>query len=199
MALKVIGESAATKLLGDVWVFTLQVTDALGYLVNTEPTVTVTFPTSGDTPATVQKVSLGHFRASVSLDEPGRYVVVATADGSGSTALVAIVAETTANAAMPTVDDCKAYADLSAWTDEQIQEALDIETIDQFSRCKVPAGYPLPLRQALMRRVQVNLAWRDVVLTTNIADPEAGTTLQPVWKDVVISQKEAPYRRVFFA
>lgn len=83
--------------------------------------------------------------------------------------------------------------------DYAAQKALDAEAAAQARRCRTPTGddWPADLREALMRRVAVNLAVRP--LTTGIqASPDAaGVGFARVGgRDAEVQRLEAPYRRM---
>ena len=55
--------------------------------------------------------------------------------------------------------------------------------------------YPKDLRQALLRRVQRNLALRALPLAVLQGDAEAGSTILP-GKDLEVRRLEGPFRRL---
>lgn len=104
--------------------------------------------------------------------------------------------------AVPDAGACKAYAGQASasWTDAQVNSALAAERRAQARVCRVPAavdgqwpaGYD-DLAEALMRRVQRNLAMRNVPL--GVLPDEAGG-VRPGSRDPEIRRLEGPFRKV---
>lgn len=97
---------------------------------------------------------------------------------------------------MPTVAEVMTYlGDAAAqWGNADVQGALDAEQAAQARVCRI-ASYSNDLREALLRRVQRNLAMRALPLAVLQGDPEAGSTVLP-GRDPEVRRLEAPYRKV---
>lgn len=97
---------------------------------------------------------------------------------------------------LPTITDVRAYMEDAAlqWTDPELQGALNAEQAAQARVCRV-ASYSDDLREALLRRVQRNLAMRALPLAVLQGDAEAGNSIVP-GRDPEVRRLEAPYRRV---
>lgn len=102
-------------------------------------------------------------------------------------------------ATAPDVDAAKAYlGDESSFSDDDVQEALNAETVAQAYRCRIPAGddaYPADLALALMRRVSRNLAMKAIPLGYQQSATEFGATNTRIGSDPEIRRLEGPYRR----
>lgn len=110
--------------------------------------------------------------------------------------------------AAPTLTTVKAYlaaADAQAsWDDDAVQAALDAETSDQASRCRIPTdpdtgvvNYPPALVEALCRRVAHNLAVRALPLGVQATITDAAALNTYVGgTDAEVRRLEAPYRRL---
>lgn len=97
---------------------------------------------------------------------------------------------------MATLSEAKAYLDNPSYTDDEVQFALDAETAAQRRACVIPETVPADLKNALLRRVQRNLAVKPVTLVTYNSF-EGGSTSQRIPSvDVEIRRLEAPYRRL---
>jgi hypothetical protein len=181
----------------------VKVADDDGCAGDVAPVITVTLPDASTTTPTVERVRYGVYRGVyVPAVSVGRYTARAVADGYGVADFVALVSGTTANAGMPTVDDVRDYdtaESLSSWTDEQIQGALDAETMDQFLRCRIPAAYGANLAEALKRRVVVNLQKRGHPLGMVQAQEGSSNTAYLATSDPEVRRLEGPYRKAVFA
>jgi len=87
------------------------------------------------------------------------------------------------------------YLGETSWDDEQIQDALDAESLAQVNVCGVRVVYTSDLREALMRRVAANLARRRLPLMVLRGDGEVGDVVPPS-RDSEVRRLEAPYRRM---
>lgn len=94
---------------------------------------------------------------------------------------------------LPTITDVKAYMDATQWSDVELQGALNAEQVAQAKVCRV-ASYSDDLREALLRRVQVNLAKRALPLAVLQGDAEAGNTILP-GRDPEVRRLEGPNRK----
>lgn len=180
--------------VGGQWRIEVEVRDLDGAAVDTAPTVTVTLPDDSFATPTVETVAVGRYRATYTPTMPGRHVARA-ATGNDVTDLAAYALEVTAGTGMPAVPDVVAYLGSTSHTDDEIQDALDAEAAAQRSVCRVRATYPADLRQALLRRVQRNLALRQLPLAVHQGDAEAGAMLLP-GRDPEVRRLEAPHRRL---
>ncbi len=190
-------KSATSALLsvGELWLIEVETRDLDGFLVDGTPVVTVTLPSGTTSNPTFEPVSAGRYRASYVVNSVGRHVAhVTTVDDAVDFA--AYVAGITTNAGMPTVDDVARYLRESAasWSLSDLQDALDEETDAQRAVCRIKAVYPRDLRGALLRRVQVNLAVRQLPLAVLQGDAEAGNIMLP-GSDPYVRNKERPHRK----
>lgn len=185
---------------GDRWVFDVRVRDDNGYAGGVAPVVTVTPPTGSSVTVTPEARGDGVFRAVfTSTGSTGRYTAHVDATGYGVCDLVAYIVAPAVNGDLVTVDDVKDYVlpDVLSHTDETIQGALDTEASAQRKRCRVGAVLSPDLREALMRRVVVNLGKR-VQRDTFAPDENAGVVPIP-FGDPEIRRLEGPYRKVVIA
>lgn len=98
----------------------------------------------------------------------------------------------------PDVDDIKDYLEENSWTDEQIQGALDAESLAQQRVCVVPDDpddMPADMAEALKRRVQRNLALRGQPALT-IPGAEDGAPVILPSRDAEVRRLEAPFRKL---
>jgi len=96
---------------------------------------------------------------------------------------------------MVTVDDVKDYLGEYSWTDEQIQDALDAETVAQQRVCTVPDDMPADLAEALKRRVQRNLALHAQPLMVIPGAEDSPAAVIPS-RDPEVRRLEATHRRM---
>lgn len=186
--------------IGGVWTIAVCITDADGYAVDSVPTVTVTLPAGSTTTATVETVETGVYRATYEVGSAGRYVARVVATGYGAADFAAYASATTSGVGMPTTDDVAEYLreGAASWDVADLQDALDAEAAAQRSVCRVGAVYPADLRQALLRRVQRNLAMRQLPLAVLQGDAELGGAALP-GRDPEVRRFEAPYRKLVVA
>lgn len=183
--------------LGDRWVLDVEVRDDDGALVDVATSVAVDDPAGVTTAVVPVLVDAGRWRVAVPLTLAGRYVAAVAAVGAGvATAAAYAIGRTTA-AGMPNAEDCATYmgADAASWSAPEIADALLVEAGAQRDRCRVGAAYPDPLRGALLRRVQRNLAMRRLPLAMPTGDADAGAGVLP-GRDPEVRRLEAPYRRL---
>lgn len=185
-------------LVGDIWVLRVVVTNVDGARVDQEPVFTVTPPSGAPVTPTPERRVLGDYRATYAVALTGRHVATAVTVDYGSAVFAAYVQGVTTAAGMPTVDDVAAYmgAASASWTAAQLQGALDAEAAAQRAICLVGAVYPADLREALLRRVQRNLAMRQLPLAVLQGDAETGSNTVLPGRDPEVRRLEAPYRRL---
>lgn len=196
MTVQATTSTSVTLPIGDVWTIGVRVLDADGVLVDAVPVITVTDPAGADTTPTVETVETGVYRAEVTVALAGRYVAAAFATGYGAHGFSAFVAGLTEATEMPDLADVQDYLADSAgsWTNAQLQAALDSEAQAQRDRCKIPAAYNHALRNALLRRVQVNLTMQGLPLAFPQGDAGIGPTVLPA-NDPVVRRLEGPWRK----
>jgi len=189
------GQSALLS-VGSGWLLDLETLDVDGTLVDAAPTVVITLPAGGTAAPAFTAAGAGWYRLTYVVATAGRYVArVITADDAADFA--AFVAAATTAAGMPLVGDVATYLreGAASWDTADLQDALDAEVAAQQARCGVRAVYPADLRQALLRRVQRNLAMRQLPLAVLQGDAESGVTVLP-GSDPEVRRLEAPYRRL---
>jgi hypothetical protein len=121
-------------------------------------------------------------------------ITAATASyGTGATAGWADAALTASG--LPVIADVETYIEDVTWDPDVLQDALDAEAAAQRARIRASALYTADVRQALLRRVQRNLAMRRLPLATPEGDAGAGGAFIPRI-DPEIRRLEAPYRRL---
>jgi hypothetical protein len=198
MTVTVISADSAEVSVGGLWEVAVTVRDPDGALTSTVPDLTVTPPDgTPDAPVAMTQVAAGVFRTLVTIDAAGRWVARADADGA--------VADVAAWAASPTpgtgmvvladLTGAGGYLRNTSFTDAEVQDALDAEAQAQRDCCTIPAVYPASLREALLRRVQRNLAMRSLPLAYQQGDAEGGDTVLPGW-DIEIKRYERRYPKV---
>lgn len=180
--------------IGGQWVIEVEYRDFDGYLSTATPSVVVTLPAGTTSNPTFTTVETGIYRATYTVGSAGRYVArVTTSDDAVDFA--SFVYATTAGTGMPVVADVVEYLGATSHTSDQIQGALDAEAAAQRAVCRVGAVYPPDLREALLRRVQRNLAMRQLPLAVPQGDAEIGPSFVP-GRDPEVRRLEAPYRRL---
>ena len=195
MTAAAITETTGHLDVGDTWLLGVAVYDDLdGDLTDATVTVTVTKPDTTTATPTVVRESLGVYTASHELALAGRYTARAVVTGPVVSA-VPFAVDVAAVAGRPTLQQVKNYLKDSAkgWSDEEIQNALDAETVDQANKCSIGAAYPASLAEALKRRVRRNLALRGIPL--GVQTSEAG----PIYiggLDKEIRRYEASYPKL---
>lgn len=190
MVVRALTPTAVLLPVGGQWLIEVETTDL--------PVVTVTLPDGTTATPPVELVAAGYYRAAYTVTTAGRHVAqAATADDVAGFAAYAQGATTAGG--MPIVDDVADYLreGAASWALEDLQDALDAEAAAQRSVCRVRAVYPDDLREALLRRVQRNLAMRQLPLAVLQGDAEAGSTSLP-GRDPEVRRLEAPHRRLVF-
>jgi len=191
-----IARVAGRSLVGDLWQYRVVVTDLDGDRTDAEvPTVTVTPPTGSAATPTVSNVDSGEFRFTYAPAETGRFVITAATASYGTGATSGWADAALTDSGLPTVADVEAYIEDLAWSSDVIQGALDAEAAAQRARIRASALFTADVREALLRRVQRNLAMRRLPLATPEGDAGAGGTFIPRL-DPEVRRLEAPYRRL---
>jgi hypothetical protein len=198
--LKALCNTSVDLMLNDVWVLDIESTDADGNLFNSDPVVTVTSPSGVVTTPTVEALSLGRYRAVVTVNQAERWIAVAAASGYGTTSFSAYVQAVTLNAGLPDVDAVRAYGSISedSWTDAEIQEVLDSEAAHQRRHCSIRGIYPPELAEALKFSVVQSLQTRSSFSSTNADEYENPGNTRPAYRHPYVKRLEAPYRKMFF-
>lgn len=187
---------------GDTWVIGISATDSAGELVAATMALSVFAPsgelTGDDAVAWEATDVVGLYEASVPLTEPGRWLAVGTASGTatGRTAWSCHSHSLTSHGAMPCTGDVVKYLrkDAEPYSSDDLAEALAAEAAAQRAKCRTGPVYSADLREALLRRVAVNLAKRNVTLGLVGTDSEAGASRLPT-SDPEIRRLEGPYRK----
>jgi len=183
---------------GEQWALVVETYDAYGYRsAMVTPTLVVTLP-DGTTAAPVFAGGsyAGKWLATYAPLVTGRFLARAVTPEDAVSA-AAYVAGPTTSGGMPTVDDVARYLKSSAasWSEADLQDELDSEFEHQQAKCGVRAVYPMPLRKALLRRVQRALAMRALPLAVMQGDADGGSQLLP-GNDPEVRRLEGPYRKL---
>lgn len=187
---------AGRSLVGDLWQFRALVTDLDGDRTDAEiPTVTITPPSGAVAHPTASKVDSGEYRFTYSPLLSGQYTIAAATASFGLGALGAWADAMLTVAGMPVVADVETYIEDVTWDPAVLQDALDAEAAAQRARLRPSALFTADVRQALLRRVQRNLAMRRLPLATPQGDAESGAAFIPR-VDPEIRRLEAPYRKM---
>jgi hypothetical protein len=183
--------------VGDEVLVTHEVRDLEGELANAATvTLTVTLPDLTTEQPPIANPSTGLYEVPYTLTQAGRYVFLWTTIDPDTADAIAI--EATEPGALPTLQAVKDYLEESAtqWTDAQLMDALAAEAAAQARVCRTGPEYPADLREALLRRVQVNLAKRALPLGVLQGDSEAGTASFVPGKDPEVRRLEGPHRKL---
>lgn len=87
----------------------------------------------------------------------------------------------------------------TALSDEDLTRVMDATYGDQVARCAWPGEYPAELEQAWLRRVQREVAARNIPLgMVGLDAAEYGPTRLP-YLDSVVEEHERPWRRQVLA
>lgn len=186
--------------VGDQWVIAVGVRDLDGNHSDTvAPVLTVTLPNGTTATPTLERRDTGIYRVACPVASAGRYVGSVAATGYGAASVAVYVAATTANGAMPDAEEVTAYLrdNGGSWEQADITGALAAEAQAQRDVCRIPAAYPASLREALLRRVQRNLAMRGQPYAV-LEGAEAGAQFIP-GTDPEVRRLERPYRKVVLA
>lgn len=200
MTIRVLSGGSSTGAVGAPWQMRLQVSDSAQLLADDPPVVTVTLP---DTTTALADVGLlydysyGMYLATYVPLAAGRYTARAVAV-NGVADLLHVVSAT--GAALPTateVSDWMGGETAHAWTEAEIEEALNAETLAQMRICRVPASYPEDLREALVRRTARNLHMRRQLTAEPRAEGDIDLpAVLPVAADPEVRRLEKPWRRL---
>jgi hypothetical protein len=196
MAARALSSTIVERTVGGVWDLLVDVRDACGQLVADAPVVTVTLP--GGTTATpaVETVTAGVYRAEYLLAGAGRYTARAVTTSHGAVDFAAHVSAVTTGTGVPTVVEFRDYAreDFGSYDDDEIQAALDTEASNQRKVCRVGAVIDPDLREALLRRVRVNLSRRNQPVLVTV-DSEGNNSFIPS-RDPEVRRLEGPHRKL---
>lgn len=191
-----VSPSSATLILGQPWTLDVRVTDPDGDAAADTVVATVTLPDDSTDTAVITDVSTGHYRASYTPADVGRYIATVTGDLYGAAAVTVWVADVVTGTQLPDISELDAYLGTNNATDDELQEALDAEAAAQRRVCRMPATYDADLRSALLRRAARHLAMKRLTLAIfPSGDSEAGPTIVP-GKDPEVRRLEAPYRKM---
>lgn len=198
MAARALSSPSVDRNVGGVWDILLDVRDACGLLVDDVPVVTVTLPNATTATPAVETVTTGVYRAEYITAAAGRHTAAAVTATHGTVYFAAQVSAVTTGTGVPTVAEYKDYVkqDFGSWTDEEIQETLDVEASNQRRMCRVGAVIDPDLRSALLRRVRVNFSRRNQPILVTV-DSEGNNTFIPS-RDPEVRRLEGPHRKLPF-
>lgn len=181
---------------GDVWLIAASVRDLDGCLTDAvAPVVTITLPDGTTATPTVERVSTGTYRSTYTPATAGRYLGAAVAAGYGTADLAFYASGTTTETGMwLTVGHLRTYLGDHSWSDAAVLGALNAEAAAQRRVCRIGAVYPADLREALLRRVQRNLAMRGQPYAV-LENAEPGAQFIP-GNDPEVRRLERPHRKV---
>jgi hypothetical protein len=194
MTVKALSGASVQQPIGGLWAIVVSIVDTDGYPVDDTPDVTVTLPGGTTSTPTVETVTTGVYRATYTVGTAGRYIARVTSTGYGAADFACWVEATTAGTGMPDLDAVDAYLGDHSWSDDELQDALDAEAAAQRAVCKVGAVYPADLRQALLRRVQVNLFRRG--LPGGVQEVSDTQTAYVPGRDPEVRRLEGPHRKM---
>lgn len=190
-----LDKSSSPASVGEQWFLSMTTFDADGFATSAvAPVVTITRPDASTTVVTPADHGVGQWTAVYVLAALGRHTVAVSTPEDVAVAAVYAYGPTS-ETGMPTAGDCAVYMKSSSYTTAEIQDALDAERAAQRSKCGERQPYPADLRQALLRRVQRNLAMRKLPLAVNFGDADGGSTILP-GRDPEVRRLENPYRRL---
>jgi len=193
-------EAPATADVGDTLRVWLLVTDNDG-VASSSATVTgtVTEPDVSTTAMTVtEQAATGLYLLSYDTTAAGRHQVQVGASSAtfGDDVEVFTVEVAAATGTVPTLTLVKAYLGTTSFSDSEITDAMNAEAAAQLARCRIPPSYPADLAQALKRRVQCNLARRQLPLGMLPGDGAGAQASTVPGNDAEVRRLESPYRRV---
>ena len=205
MPVTALTSTSRDLLVGQVWPLAILVLDADLRLAAASTVLSVTLPDGtavdpGDLPD-VDTEAAGVYRYDYTATVPGRHLATVTAGDYGLESWVAFVTVPTPNTGLPTVDDVDNYLKSGSgehsWTTDDLADALAAEETAQRLVCRVGAVYPPDLREALLRRVQRNLAMRPNALAMFRGDSDAGEPQAFLpGQDPEVRRWERPYRKL---
>lgn len=187
--------STALMPVGGAWVLDVSTVDADGFATAAvTPTVSVTDASGAITAPVPVSDTHGGWTITVTPLAAGRWTVHVSTPEDAVDAAVYVLGPTTSSG-MPNVSDAASYMGnlAGSWSTTDIQDALDAERDAQRARCGERAYYPHDLRQALLRRVQRNLALRRLPLA--VQDAEGGPRPLP-GRDPEVRRLEGPWRKL---
>lgn len=194
--------SATSVLLpvSGLWTIAVCISDADGYAVDGTPELTITLPGGSTDTAELETDATGEYRTEYIVSAGGRHVASVVDAEHGAVDFAAYVTAVTTAAGMPVVDDVADYLreDAASWTEADLQGALNAEAAAQRSVCRVAAVYPDDMREALLRRVQRNLAMRSLPVAVLTGDAEGGSSTLLPGRDPEVRRLEAPHRKLVF-
>jgi len=193
-------QNSDTLNVGNQWVIAVAVRDLDGcYTDAVTPVVTITLPNASTATPTLERTDTGIYRTTYTVAAAGRYIGSVVAAGYGSADLALNVSAVTTGTGVPSVDEYKNYVkqDFGSWDDEEIEATLLSEASAQRAVCRVGAVIPPDLREAVMRRVRVNLSRRNLPVLVTV-DSEGNNTFLPT-NDPEVRRLERPYRKVVTA
>jgi hypothetical protein len=200
MAVRALSHPTVDRNVGGVWDILVDVRDSDGDLADDAPVVTVTLPDATTVTPAVETVTTGVYRAEYIPAVEGRFVAQAVTTSHGAADFVCYVSEVVANGDLPDAYAVQDYMgeESASWDLDEIDAALAAETAAQRRVCRVPAAYPPDLREALLRRVQVNLARRRQMteLPRGDGDVPELPPMVPPGRDPEIRRFEAPFRKL---
>lgn len=202
MPVQLLSAAYTTLVRGDVLTVDVLVLDADldVHDVDTLPVVTVTLPAGTTVEPAVSRLGHGTYRATYPTTVTGRHLASVVAGDYGRADLVAMVVTPTSSTDMPTVDDVDAYLTSGSgehdWSTTDLASALAAEQAAQARTCRLGPVYPADLREALLRRVQRNLAMRPLALAIQRGDGDGGDTNVLPQNDPEVRRLERPYRKL---
>ncbi len=195
MTVRIVSGESVDRFIGQSWDIGVRIT------YGETLAVTITPPLFAATivPTPVYDSCTGVWTAaSGELTLPGRYTAIAETE-TGQASAMCFVSAVTLNGSMPVIADLDTYlggAGSHSWGDAELQDALDVEAEAQRNACRIPAAYPLVLRQALLRRAARNLFMRRQ-LSEQPRDSEFDTPIfVPPGRDQEVRRLEGPYRKM---
>jgi hypothetical protein len=196
MAARALSAPIVERTVGGVWDLLVDVRDACGQLVADVPVVTVTLPNTTTATPPVETVTTGVYRAEYLPAAAGRYTARAVTTSHGAVDFAAHVSAVTTGTGVPTVAQFRNYAreDFGSYDDDEIQSTLDTEAAAQRRVCRVGAVIDPDLREALLRRVRVNLSRRGQPVLVTV-DADGNNTFLPD-NDPEVRRLEKPHRKL---
>ncbi|HYF74137.1 MAG TPA: hypothetical protein VD864_15000 [Nocardioides sp.] len=184
------------RTVGALWRVEFAALDDDGYPAGAPTlTITVTKPDGTTLTPAVEAVQLAdeRWRVEAPTAAAGWHTMkIASGDDAATTGTLVGAA----TAAVPTTADAIDYmGDSSSWGDADVADALQAELAAQETKCRIPAGWPADIKHALFRRVQRNLAMRNLPLGLTTPDADGQRDRVPGW-DAEIRRLEGPYRRL---
>lgn len=190
MVMRATTPTSALLSVGQLW--------RIGVETDDDVTVAVTLPDGTPASPTAERTPDLSWLAGYTVTTTGRHIAHVSTTTDAVDFAVYVAGPITAEG-MPTTDDVADYMreNAASWDVDDLQDALDAEAASQRSRCRVPAVYPADLRQALLRRVQRNLAMRGLPLAVPAGDADSGPVILP-GRDPEVRRFEAPHRKLVF-